>query len=208
MSVVAVGRSSLTKKHFDKTAFVTHNDFFWYTRVSFVLNIAPATIQQAIEILLAPAKKLEALVYLDVPIAFSKRPENNATCHIRPTASSLRRQMWHWHWKSFFSNAIDYLWYVITPPHLHIAKKTIDAKYNLRYPTTTFQLRSFLQLYHVYHRWFPNFSKLAAFFNKRLMKGEVTKFVLKDRRRQILTTWNRSQLILLTQHCQGPKDSL
>lgn len=55
-----------------------------------------------------------------------------------------------------FSDAVDYLGHLTTPRRLHIATKTIKALRDLKYPMTTFKLRSFLRLCNGYRQFAPN----------------------------------------------------
>lgn len=82
------------------------------------------------------------------------------------------------------SDAIDYLGHVIAPKRFYIATEKIDAVRNLKYPTTTTELRSFLELCSDCRQFVPNFSQMTALLNKRLKRGEQTTFELKDEERQ------------------------
>lgn len=65
----------LDEKDVDKTAFVTHNGLFWYTRMLCGLKNAPATFWCAMDFILAPVKWQHALVYVDNVVIFSRTPD-------------------------------------------------------------------------------------------------------------------------------------
>lgn len=48
-----------------------------------------------------------------------------------------------------FSDAIDYLEHMITPPRLHFTTKEVDTVRSIHYPWTTSKIRSFLELCNV-----------------------------------------------------------
>ena len=56
----------------DKTTFTTHCGTFRYTRMPFALKNAPATFQQALDIILSGARWQICLVYLDDVIVFPR----------------------------------------------------------------------------------------------------------------------------------------
>ena len=56
----------------EKTAFVTHQGLFHFTRMPFGLRNAPATFQRAIDIILSSVKWQYCIVYIDDVIIFSK----------------------------------------------------------------------------------------------------------------------------------------
>lgn len=72
-----------------------------------------------------------------------------------------------------FRNCIDYFGQVIHPGNLRISKRTIAAICGLGYPTTVSELWSFLCLRDVFHRFLPNFARIAAPLNKELCRGQL-----------------------------------
>jgi len=72
----------------DKTAFATHTGSWKFMRMPFGLNIAPASFQRALDILLAAVKWKFCLVYLDDVIIFSKTEEEHIT-HVEKVLQML-----------------------------------------------------------------------------------------------------------------------
>lgn len=75
----------------DKTELNSHHGLYHFVRMQLGLKIAPETLEETMEGILASVKWRHALVYLDDMVIFSKRPEKHMK-HVRQV--------------SFFSNAL------------------------------------------------------------------------------------------------------
>jgi hypothetical protein len=72
----------------------------------------------------------------------------------------------------FFRDTVSYLGHVIRPGKLTVAEKNTHALKTAKPPTAQSELRSFLGLCNVYHRFVAGFAKIAAPLNFLLRKGE------------------------------------
>lgn len=76
----------------------------------------------------------------------------------------------------FFQESVDYIQHFISPGQLHVESKCQDAIREALQLGNISELRSFLGLCKVYPRFDPNFERIAAPLNKKLMKGEPQTF--------------------------------
>lgn len=76
----------------------------------------------------------------------------------------------------FFDDEIDYLGYVMKLKKFAILEMAIDAIRGLKQPTNVTKMKSFLSLCIVYHRFVPNFARIAALSTKKLMNDQPFHF--------------------------------
>jgi len=161
----------------DKTAFVSHCGVHRFKRMPFGLCNAPATFQRALDMLLAKVKWVNALVYLDDVIVYSKSVEEHIEHldHVlellRGAGATLKLKKCH-----FFRPSVDYLGHVIRPGQLAVADKNVETIKKARHPRTRTELRSFLGMCNVYRRFVPGFARIAAPLTDMLKKGEAESF--------------------------------
>lgn len=174
-----------------KTAFVTHNGLYRYTRIPFGLKNAPVYFQRAMDIVLAPVKWQHALAYIDDFVKFFKTLEERWN-HVKAVLQLINKTLMTLKLNRFFffSDEVNCFWHVITPRRLHFATESINAVDGLNYLTITSELWSFWELCNVYRRVVPNFSRTAAPLNRRLKKGEQTTFELNNEERQTVDDLN------------------
>lgn len=121
-----------------KTLFATKNRLYRYTQMIFRLKNAPATLQRSMTVILETGKWQYVSVYARDVFILSMSPEN----HIRLVPAVLRMisypgialKLNKFH---FFSEAIAYLWHVVTSGKLQVVNKTKNTIEALKYPTST-----------------------------------------------------------------------
>lgn len=129
---------------------------------AFVQENLQATFQQTMHIILAPVKWKHALIYIGVAIIFFKRLEEHLQ-HVTSGLQPIQKARMTLKLKKgfFFSDNVDYVWYVMTPQCLHIITKIIDAVSDLNYPKTTSEVRALLRLCNEYRQFIPVFLQVA-----------------------------------------------
>lgn len=125
------------KRDVDKTAPVTHNGLYGYTRMIFGLENAVETLQNAMDVILATIKRQYALIHIEVIIVFMKTPKG----HLQHIGEVLKLQSIDGMTISlkkcsFCSETIDYLGHVIAPGKLHVAIRNTEAIRAPQYTTT------------------------------------------------------------------------
>ena len=73
---------------------------------------------------------------------------------------------------------IEYLGHLITPGRLNIANKVVKAVQKVQLPKSKSDVRSFLGMCNVYHRFIKDFSTIAKPLSKLLRKDGPDKFEL------------------------------
>ena len=165
----------------EKTAFVTHQGLFQFTRMPFGLRNAPATFQRAIDIILSSVKWQYCIVYIDDVIIFSKSIGdhfdhlNEVLTLLGDAGLSIRLN------KSFFLHKeIEYLGHVIAPGQLKVATKTITAIQGAKPPKSKTEIKSFVGMCNVYRRFIKDFATISAPLNSLLKKDAPDQFELRQ----------------------------
>lgn len=163
----------------NETSFVTQNGLYRYMRMLFCLKNVTVTFQRTMDNILAPVKWQHAVVSLDDVFIFSRSPKEHLqhvefVLHLMHKASMTLKIL-----KCFsLSDEIDYREHIITLGRLDAASKRTVVDVELKYPTTTSEVRSFLGLCDAYHRCGPSFSKVLEPLNKRSKNSERTQFTV------------------------------
>ena len=149
------------------TTFICHSGTFQCKRLPFGLCNAPATFQQAIDMLLAGVKRQYVLVYLDDITVFSHDAETHLS-HLDRVFTllgnadvTLKAKRCH-----LFSNEVEYLGHVVRPGRISVNEKNLKAIRKAQFPKTQTQLRSFLGMCTVYRRFTDGFAKYAKPLNR------------------------------------------
>lgn len=138
---------------------------------------APAAFQKAMDIILSRVKWKVALVYKDDVIIFSRSNREQLT-HVKLFLRLLQHASVTLKLKncSFFQPSADCVVHVVLLGERRVAKTTTTAIRKAGPPRTYMELRSFLGLCTVYHRFVPGFAKIADPLNEMLKKGTPSKF--------------------------------
>lgn len=104
------------KSDIPKTAFVTHESLFEYTRMPFRLTNMPAIFQRALDLILSKYKCKSTLVYIDDVIIFSNSVEDLIK-HVDEISTALGKAGVSLRLKKsrFFSKTIEYLGFLVRP---------------------------------------------------------------------------------------------
>jgi Reverse transcriptase (RNA-dependent DNA polymerase) len=126
------------------------------------------------DIIISVIKWKTCLIYLDDVIIFSSSHDMHLK-HVKEALNllgkaglSLKLKLFKCH---FFKEAVDYLGHAIRPGKLAVAEKNTAALRNAPVPKTQTELRSFLGIRNVYHRFIPRFAAVAAPLTSFLRKG-------------------------------------
>ena len=165
----------------EKTAFVTHQGLYHFTRMPFGLRNAPATFQRAVDIVLSSVRWQFCIVYLDDVIIFSNSVDEHID-HIDQVLTLLENAGMSIRLKkSFFMHKeIEYLGHIITPGELKVAQKTITAIQGMEPPRTKTEVKSFLGMCNVYRRFVKDFATISAPLNALVRKNAPDEFDLRE----------------------------
>lgn len=164
-----------------KTTFSSHHGIYQFARIPFVLRNAPASFQEAIDIILSSVHFKYVVVNLDDFIVFSRNVEEHLE-NIATVLSLLQNSGMTIKLNKYFfmQYSIEYLGQTVKPQQLSVSPKTIEVAQNMTPPTAKKQLRSFLGLCKVFRRFFQDFTSVAAHVNKQRLKAKDDNFTLND----------------------------
>ena len=90
---------------------------------------------------------------------------------LRDAGVSLKLPKYH-----FFQSLVDYLGHVIRPGKLEVSSRTCNAIPQSKVPATQTGIRCFIDLCNVFRRFVPNFARIATLLNRKLEKGQPSRF--------------------------------
>lgn len=145
-----------------KTAFVTPEGHFEFTRMPFGLANAPATFQRIMNQVLGSARHKEALAYLDDVIIPAKdfsegllRLENVLKMFSKAGLTlKLSKCL-------FFGVSVDYLGFEVSQDGIRPGSRKIEAVEKFPIPRNQHNVRQFLGLASFFRRFVPGFSIIA-----------------------------------------------
>jgi hypothetical protein len=160
-----------------KTAFVTQNGLYEFTRMSFGLKTAPATFQRAMEVILSGLTFEICLCYLDDVIIFGRTlTEHNdrlKTVLTRFREHNLRVKLAKC---VFASPQVTYLGHQVNQKRVSPDPAKVEAVQNISSPTSLKEVRSFLGLTGYYRRFIPHYATIAQPLTKLTSKEYCNRF--------------------------------
>ncbi|KAJ0393019.1 hypothetical protein ATCC90586_008609 [Pythium insidiosum] len=159
----------------DKTAFVTRQGLFRFTRMPFGLSNAPGTFQRLMDCVLRGLLWVCCLVYLDDIIIFTK---GSMERHVVELAAVLARLEDHGlsikaKKCTFAATRLEYLGHELTPEGVRPLTRLVDAVEAYPEPTDTTSVKRFVHLAGYYRRLIANFGSKMAPLTRLLRKDVV-----------------------------------
>ena len=160
-----------------KTAFVTQNGLYEFTRMSFGLKTAPATFQRAMEVILFGLTFEICLCYLDDVIIFGRTlTEHNdrlKTVLTRFREHNLRVKLAKC---VFASPQVTYLGHQVNQKRVSPDPAKVEAVQNISSPTSLKEVHSFPGLTGYYRRFIPHYATIAQLLTKLTSKEYYNRF--------------------------------
>ena len=146
-----------------KTAFITHQGLYEFTRAPFGLKNMPAIFQRLMNTTLAGLTWSHCLVYIDDCIIFAKTFEEHLSrldmvlsrfkdAHLTLNVPKCR----------FLVRELDHLGHVISTEGIKPNPEKVAAVHNFRVPSTTQHVQSFLGLTGWFRKFIPKYAVIAA----------------------------------------------
>lgn len=160
-----------------KTAFIVSAGLYHFNVMPFGLKNAPATFQRLMETVLGELRKKICFVYIDDIIIYSSSVVQHfydlkTVLHRLETAGltiNLKKC-------NFFLPKITFLGHVVSNKGITADPSKVEAIRAFPAPNTLKEVQRFLGLAGWYHRFVPNFSKIAEPLNSLKKKGQVFKW--------------------------------
>jgi hypothetical protein len=169
------GYHQIKIKHCDipKTAFSTRYGLYEYLVMSFGLTNAPAYFMYLMNSVFMPELDIFIVVFIDDILIYSKMKEDHAN-HIRVILQRLRDHRLYAKFSKyeFWLDSVKFLGHTISRKGISVDPTKVQEVMDWKPPTSVHQIRSFLGLAGYYHRFIPDFSKIAKPMTE-LLKKEV-----------------------------------
>ncbi|KAJ0391766.1 hypothetical protein P43SY_010693 [Pythium insidiosum] len=159
----------------DKTAFVTRQGLFRFTRMPFGLSNAPGTFQRLMDCVLRGLLWVCCLVYLDDIVVFTK---GSMERHVVELATVLARLEDHGlsikaKKCTFAATRLEYLGHELTPEGVRPLSRLTDAVEAYPEPTDATSVKRFVHLAGYYRRFIENFGTKMAPLTRLLRKDAM-----------------------------------
>ncbi|KAL0161345.1 hypothetical protein M9458_045070, partial [Cirrhinus mrigala] len=146
-----------------KTAFNTPTGHYEYLVMPFGLTNAPAVFQALINDVLRDMLNKFVFVYLDDILIFSRSLEEHEGHVSRVLQKLLDNQLFVKPEKcEFHVTQTQFLGFIITPDHVEMDPKKVEAVLNWPIPTTVKEVQRFIGFANFYRRFIKNFSSVVA----------------------------------------------
>lgn len=156
-----------------KTAFSTPHGHYQYKRMPFGLKKAPAIFQRLMDCILAGLQGNELFVYLDDIVIYARTLEEHAKKFSRLIQrikeANLKLQPDKC---KFLKTEVAYLGHIISQDGVKPDPTKIEAVHNFPIPRNQKNIKQFLGLAGYYHKFIPNFSKIAKPLTDLLKKNK------------------------------------
>jgi hypothetical protein len=154
-----------------KIAFSTRYGLYEYLVMSFGLTNAPAYIMYLMNSIFMQELDKFVVVFIDDILIYSKNPEDHAN-HLHIVLQKLRDH--HLYAKfskcEFWLDTVNFLGHTISSDGISVDPSKVQEVLDWKPPTSVHQIRSFLGLAGYYHRFIPDFSRIAKPMIEQLKK--------------------------------------
>jgi hypothetical protein len=156
-----------------KTAFSTRYGLYEYLVMSFGLTNALAYFMYLMNSVFMPELDKFIVVFIDDILIYSKTDEDHAN-HIRIVLQRLRDHRLYAKFSKceFWLDSVKFLGHTISSEGISVDPTKVQEVMDWKPPTSIHQIQSFLGLAGYYHRFIPDFSKIAKPMTE-LLKKEV-----------------------------------
>ncbi|RXN12176.1 Transposon Ty3-I Gag-Pol poly [Labeo rohita] len=161
-----------------KTAFIVSAGLYHFNVMPFGLKNTPATFQRLMETVLGELRKKICFVYIDDIIIYSTSVAQHF-CDLKTILHRLETAGLTINLKKckFFLSEITFLGHVVSNKGITADPSKVEAIRAFPAPNTLKEVQRFLGLAGWYHRFVPNFSKIAEPLNSLKKKGQVFKWM-------------------------------
>jgi hypothetical protein len=158
-------------KDIPKTALSTRYRLYENLVMSFGLTNAPAHFMYLMNSVFMPELDKFVVVFIDDILIYSKSEEEHAR-HLRVILQRLQDHQLYAKFSNcaFWLKEIPFLRHIISAEGIAVDPSKIQEVLDWNSPRSVTQIHSFLRLAGYYHRFIPNFSKIAKPMNKLLEK--------------------------------------
>jgi hypothetical protein len=155
-----------------KTAFSTRYGPYEYLVMSFGLTNAPAYFMYLMNSVFMQELDKFVVVFIDDILIYSKTPEDHVK-HLHVILQRLRDH--HLYAKfskcEFWLDTVKFLGHTISSDGISVDPSKVQEVMDWKPPTSVDQIRSFLGIAGYYHRFIPDFSRIAKPMTELLKKG-------------------------------------
>jgi hypothetical protein len=162
-----------------KTAFSTRYGLYEYLVMSFGLTNAPAYFMYLTNSVFMTELDKFVVVFIDDILIFSTNEEEHAE-HLRIVLQRLRDHKLYAKFSKceFWLDSVKFLGHTTSKEGIPVDPSNVQEVMDWKPPKTVHQIRSFLGLEGYYHRFIPDFSRIAKPMTELLKKG--IKFVCSE----------------------------
>jgi len=159
-----------------KTAFSTTYGLYEYLVMSFGLTNAPAYFMYLMNSVFMPELDKFVIVFIDDILVYSENEQDHAE-HLRIVLTRLREHQLYAKFSKceFWLKKVPFLGHILSEEGIAVYPSKVQEVMDWKAPTSVSKVRSFLGLAGYYHRFIPDFSKIAKPMTSLLQKDH--KFV-------------------------------